>query len=336
MLNNKPQDKYGPILEDCRSSKIEILPLSINASVHNFITEGRKSIRYGFKGIKGIDKETSSTDIIQERKNAPYASFIDFLERVAIKPLEDGKFSFLDKKVMEGMVFTGVFDDFYPNREELHGHYVDFSEQIKKAKTYKDAIQLAKSFPVPESEYNNRYNWEKENEYLGTIISNDPLKSYAEDNVYGCTPFNELKPGPCNILGYVIHAENVISSNGLPMLVMTVQGHSGSIIARKMRPPEGFFDFFGEVVKISGKCPEKGGFFVDKVSRIDRHIQTAQYMIDSMEKHHLISKVLKEDDAPKTIRIEILNFITKNKTISKIPKLHTFMISQKAFQKLKV
>ena len=335
MLNNKPQDKYGPILEDCRSSKIEILPLSINASVRNFITEDRKSIRYGFKGIKGIDKEASSTDIIQERKNAPYASVIDFLERAAIKPLEDGKFSFLDKKVMEGMIFTGVFDDFYPNREELHSHYVDFSERIKKTKTYEDAIQLAKAFPIPESDYNNRYNWEKENEYLGTIISKNPLKNFAEDSFYGCTPFDELKPGRSNILGYVVQAESKISANGQPMLVMTVQGLSGSMVVRKMRPPEGFFDFFGEVVKMSGRYNDKGGFFVDKVSRIDRHIKTEPFVIDSLEKHALISSALKEDNGPKTVRMEILNFMTRSGTLSKVPKLHTIMISQATYQLLK-
>ena len=46
MFNNKPVDKFGPLIEDCRALNIELLPPDINRSGSTFRLEDGK-IRYG-------------------------------------------------------------------------------------------------------------------------------------------------------------------------------------------------------------------------------------------------------------------------------------------------
>ncbi|MDR2078946.1 MAG: DNA polymerase III subunit alpha [Treponema sp.] len=103
------KDKLPEYIEVTRKMGIPIDPPDINRSDKFFtVVEGR--IVYGFLGIKGLG-DASAEEIINCRRDGPYKSFTDFLDRVNIKTV--------GKKVVEILAKTGAFDAFGQTRQTL-------------------------------------------------------------------------------------------------------------------------------------------------------------------------------------------------------------------------
>jgi DNA polymerase-3 subunit alpha len=102
-------DKLPRYIDEARRMGIAIDPPDINRSDRLFtVAEGR--IVYGFMGIKGLG-EASAEEIIARRRDGPYRSFMDFLDRANIKTV--------GKKVVELLIKTGAFDGFGQTRQTL-------------------------------------------------------------------------------------------------------------------------------------------------------------------------------------------------------------------------
>jgi DNA polymerase-3 subunit alpha len=108
-IGSADKDKLPEYIEVARRMGIPIDPPDINRSDKFFtVVDGR--IVYGFLGIKGLG-DASAEEIINCRKNGPYKSFMDFLDRVNIKTV--------GKKVVEILAKTGAFDAFGQTRQTL-------------------------------------------------------------------------------------------------------------------------------------------------------------------------------------------------------------------------
>ncbi|MDR2964620.1 MAG: DNA polymerase III subunit alpha, partial [Treponema sp.] len=100
-INSYKTEKLSYCIDETRKMGIDIQPPSVNYSDKYFTVVGDKII-YGFLGIKGVG-EIPSEEIVRGRKDGPYLSFMDFLDRVDIKGVS--------KKVIELLVQTGAFDE---------------------------------------------------------------------------------------------------------------------------------------------------------------------------------------------------------------------------------
>ena len=108
-------DKLSHFIGECSEMGISVLGPDINESGENFTPiEGDgdqpDSIRFGLAAVKGVGDGPSAV-IVGERKNGPYTSFSDLVERV------DGKA--VNKRVLENLIKAGGFDSVEKSRASL-------------------------------------------------------------------------------------------------------------------------------------------------------------------------------------------------------------------------
>jgi DNA polymerase-3 subunit alpha len=142
------------------------------------VVDGR--IVYGFVGIKGLG-DASAEEIIACRKDGPYKSFMDFLDRVNIKTV--------GKKVVELLVRTGAFDGFGQTRQTLllnlesavdHAQGKKADKELGQASLFDDSDETAYPeyhFTIhPEMDRLEKLNIEQE--LIGFYFSGHPLDDY--------------------------------------------------------------------------------------------------------------------------------------------------------------
>ncbi|GHV25694.1 DNA-directed DNA polymerase [Spirochaetia bacterium] len=175
------KEKLPEYIEVARRMGIAIDPPDINRSDKNFtVVDGR--IVYGFLGIKGLG-DASAEEIINCRKEGPYKSFMDFLDRVNIRTV--------GKKVVELIIKTGAFDCFGQTRQTLvlnletavdHSQGKKADKELGQASLFDDTDTQAypeyKFIDHPELDRMERLNIEKE--LIGFYFSGHPLDDYRE------------------------------------------------------------------------------------------------------------------------------------------------------------
>jgi DNA polymerase-3 subunit alpha len=95
-------DKILQYIGDCKANDIDVLPPDVNESERNFSVVGDHDIRFGLAAVKNVGE--SAIDSILEARAAqgPFASFIDFCERVDSRKV--------NRRVLESLIKCGAFD----------------------------------------------------------------------------------------------------------------------------------------------------------------------------------------------------------------------------------
>jgi len=102
--------KVSQAVYECRKMGIDIFPPDINESETDFTIVNRKDIRFGLSAIKNVG--LIAIDIILEtRKNGPFLSFSDFVNRVDARKV--------NKRVLESLIKVGAMDNFGKRRALL-------------------------------------------------------------------------------------------------------------------------------------------------------------------------------------------------------------------------
>ncbi|MBL0318039.1 MAG: DNA polymerase III subunit alpha [Alphaproteobacteria bacterium] len=108
-------DKLSTFYQEAKSHQMDVLPPDINHSNALFAVEKNKtnikSIRYALGAIKGVGVQAMKAICTERGTNGPYASIFDFASRVDSK--------LLNKKILEGLIASGAFDQLHPNRHQL-------------------------------------------------------------------------------------------------------------------------------------------------------------------------------------------------------------------------
>ncbi|GMO32293.1 MAG: DNA polymerase III subunit alpha [Termitinemataceae bacterium] len=177
---NKP-DRLSKYIDDLRRGGKEIIPPCVNRSDQTFsVVDGK--IVYGLLGIKGIGGYPAD-EIINNRKDGPYKSFMDLLDRVNIKTV--------GKKVIELLVLTGAFDSLGQKRSVLVGNLEEAIYYAQKKKDDKDSAKDSLFCDSEELEY-SPFKWadfpeysrdeklQKEKDLLGFYFSGHPMDDYKE------------------------------------------------------------------------------------------------------------------------------------------------------------
>ena len=173
-------DKFREYLNLAPQMNLKVLPPSINASdVHFTVVDG--DIIYGLAGIKNVG-ESVVRIIIQERdKNGPYASFMNFLERMPES---------MNSRLLESLIASGCFDQLGENRATLLENLEKAIEYDKSNREMRRGGQMTlfggedevmNSFEmrsVPDFSQEEKVKTEKE--LLGFYISGHPLDRYEE------------------------------------------------------------------------------------------------------------------------------------------------------------
>lgn len=175
--------KVSEYIMNCRQMGIEILPPDVNKSTGVFSVEG-SSIRYGLTAIKGIGKPVMEA-IEEARKDGPFTSLRDFLERISGKDI--------NKRNVENFIKSGALDGLGGTRRQFMMIYLQVMDDVARENKNSISGQMSlfdlvgeeekKEFQVqlPDvGEYTKEMKLAFEKEVLGVYISGHPLEEYEE------------------------------------------------------------------------------------------------------------------------------------------------------------
>ncbi len=186
ILNNRigKADEITKYVAHAKEKGIEILKPDINKSRTYFGVENG-GIRFGLAALKGVGVAVTE-EIIKERKeNGDFKDTADFINRMC----DSG----VNKRCIEGMIYSGAFDDFGKTRSQLLAVYETLVERATCDKKNKASGQVSMfdtvlkndtaltevKYPnIPELEEHERL--KKEKEVIGIYVSGHPLDDYVD------------------------------------------------------------------------------------------------------------------------------------------------------------
>ena len=234
-IHSADKDALSQCIDETRKMGIPVDPPDINRSDKLFtVVDGR--IVYGLLGIKGLGNGPAE-ELVNGRKDGPYADFIDFLNKVDLKTL--------GKSVIERLIQTGAFDRFGLSRETLLGNLERVLEYVQNQKEEKKFGQTSlfgdsgeKEFadfvfdPFPESSRAEKLKIEKQ--LIGFYFSGHPMDEYKElwkrtVKVDLGKPEN-LVPGRAVLVG-IIKTIKVVATKSGKMAFAALADYNGEIEA---------------------------------------------------------------------------------------------------------
>ena len=226
-------DKLAIEINECQKMNIKVLPPSINKSFVEFgIDSNTNEIRYGLKAIKNVGAG-AAMEIVETRKDQPYKTIEDYLDRVNPKVS--------NKKVLESLIKVGAFDEF-EDRQLLLDNIELLSEYAAKKQKSNNTNQVNIFANLSEKESNkidtrlklvkkstkldNRQYLSWERELLGIYISEHPLAEYSEyidKNSDNLKEFSKLKDGSLiNIIGIISNVHNITTKSNQKMAFIRI------------------------------------------------------------------------------------------------------------------
>ena len=229
------QEKLAFFAENLRADNIRILRPDINRSFEYFSVEDG-SVRYALSGVKGVGVNIVKAIAAERESRGPFADMPDFMERMDKQ--------FVNKKMLESLVFAGAFDSLEPNRAKLFANIeyilaqmnaIARDREARQASLFGDAggsvragIKLANALPWKPSEA-----LDHERDALGFYVSAHPLDAY-EGTIAAlrATPAQDARKqqngARVTIAGLVESVNKRISKSGNTYWVATIADKTGS------------------------------------------------------------------------------------------------------------
>jgi DNA polymerase III subunit alpha len=224
--------KLREFVEELKRLDIEIIRPSINKSFAEFKSiEGK--LFYGLGAIKSVGFEAISNIIKEREKNGIYKTFSDFINRVNAKDI--------NKLQLEGLVKSGVFDEFDSDRNKILNSIPKIIQKIKNINDDKDSHQsnlfesqdsAHKEFEfLPSKPWKQKELLTEEFKALGFYLSDHPLNEYEE-------VFNQLEILPYNrfynnenheglVAGTIMSIQEKKSAKGTPYGIVKFSDKKG-------------------------------------------------------------------------------------------------------------
>ncbi len=249
LLNNRLNKieeitKYVLYLKD---KGIKVLPPDINKSKTVFSVQGG-GVRFGLSALKGTGQAAINDVIAEREKNGEFTDFPDFVLRCA---------PFVNKRIIEGLIFAGAFDSMGIARSRLFAVYDDVYNRATGINKQKSGAQMTLfgefieeeklEVEYPDiTEYDVMEKLVKEKQVLGVYVSGHPFEKYKaafKDKNFNCSmlEYTEDEDGnrtyPQVEQGMVVEMGGIISAyrrtttkrTGAIMAFVTLEDMYGSV-----------------------------------------------------------------------------------------------------------
>ena len=249
VLNNRitKSDEIINYVTYAKSENIQVLQPDVNESETYFsVKDG--NIRFGLAGIKHVGIGPIDLIIEERTKNGKFTSFEDFCLRCS---------SYINKKLVESLIYAGAFDSFNVYRSILIAIYeevLDKAQIINKSKE-DNQISIFGFLGEPEkievkypnlNEYDYKTLLSYEKSVAGVYISGHPLANYENQlknyffNTSLCKNYEEDEDGEKTYLdiadgetvemaGIVTSVKKISTKSGQTMLSVEIEDMYGTI-----------------------------------------------------------------------------------------------------------
>ncbi len=234
-------DQIAIYVHECERMRIKVLPPNINESfgVFTVIKEEDKTIeesrviRFGLYTIKNLGTDIADAIIEERKKNGPFSSIGNFLDRITHKNL--------NRKSLESLIKAGAMDEFgergllMANSEALLEYNRAFAQKSDSQASLfglggmsAPELRLRPTEPI---DLKTRLAWEKD--LLGLYISGHPLEAYKE-KLSKCNSILSIKregkkDAPIKVCGVVEEVKRITTKNNDYMLFVRITDLTGSI-----------------------------------------------------------------------------------------------------------
>ena len=249
ILNNRIDkiDEVSKYIVYLKEKNILVLQPDVNKSKTYFSVQGN-GVRFGLSALKGVGVNATHAIIDEREKHGEFKNFPDFVFRCA---------SFLNKRMLEGLICAGAFDCFGVYRSQLLLVYESVLDRANKISKQKQSMQMSLfgdiivedntnlDYPnVPELEAGDKL--AKEKAVLGVYVSGHPFEKFSkmfEDCSFSCLKlqnfeedddgrktYPELTDGATVTMGGIIGSYKKINTrSGSSMAFISVEDLYGSI-----------------------------------------------------------------------------------------------------------
>jgi DNA polymerase-3 subunit alpha len=276
--------KLREFVEELKRLKIEIVRPSINESFVEFKTEKNK-IYYGLGAIKNVGFEAISNIVNEREKNGKFKSLVDFINRVDAKDV--------NKLQLEGLVKSGVFDQFGKDRNKILNSIPKIIQKIKninedklsnQTNLFDDNNGTTSDFDyIQSNKWNKKELLSEEFKSLGFYISDHPLNEYGEI-------FNQLKiisykeflnnnDSEALVAGTIMSIQEKKSAKGTPFAIVKFSDNKGEFE---------LFLFAEILVQNRDKIKESESFVLT--------LQKDKFINESSQRRVNVRKILSLDD----------------------------------------
>ncbi len=220
-------DSFSLAINEIRKANIKIHGPDVSLSTNNF-TINNDSLLFPLNRIKGLFNESANNIIIEREKNGPFYDYYDFVTRMKHYKLQPAQ--------LMKLIDAGALDCLDKSRASLR---INMPNALAYANMIADdegnLIINMKEFAKPIYEHIDDdliENLDKEYECLGLLISDSPLKIYADKlKNKNLTPLNEVvsSKGRINIAGVIKTIKIIKTKKGTPMAFMSIYDQSGEL-----------------------------------------------------------------------------------------------------------
>ncbi|MGN0822430.1 MAG: DNA polymerase III subunit alpha, partial [Candidatus Gallimonas sp.] len=250
VLNNRIDkiEEISKYVVYMKEKNIDVLPPDVNRSKAYFSVQGN-GLRFGLCALRGVGVAAMESVIADREQNGPFKDFADFLMRCT---------KYVNKRMVEAMIFGGAFDSFGVARSRVYAVYEDVMRRISAIDKQKESAQMSLFGDIireepPKVEFPEIPEWDssellsREKSVLGVYVSGHPfgkyakrfrdstfhcgmLSDYEEDEETGDKTYHQLKSGQSATMGGIIAGVKKLSTkSGSIMAFVTVEDLYGSV-----------------------------------------------------------------------------------------------------------
>jgi DNA polymerase-3 subunit alpha len=272
---------------------LEILPPDVNESGYKFTVVGNARLRFGLGAIRNVGRSAIDSILEARTTGGPFKSLFDFCERIDLR--------FANKRVLEGLIFSGACDSLGGHRAQLaaaldsaireaslkqeevetgqtslFGHVASVSGSNGTEAHAHSAPVLPNVAPWSESE-----RLAKEKEILGFYTSGHPLEPFrAECEIFATHQVADIgawRPEQMTLACVVTAIKKQVSrKSGAEFARLVIEDFSGStevlVFAEK-------WSVLADQVRTDLPILLRGGF-----SRRDESADNPAFIVDSLTK----------------------------------------------------
>ncbi len=239
-----------------KEKKYKVFPPDINKSYSMFKVEN-DGVRFGLSALKGVGQAVIDGIIEERTRNGAFKDFSDFITRcIAFKDSDKDKV--LNSRLIEGLIYSGAFDEMGVKRSQLAAVYEPLCARAKAINKQRSSNQLSLfgdffepdklevEYPdIPELDVHEKLS--KEKEVLGIYVSGHPFEKFR-DKIAGCDfdcsllsdfvedeegnrTYNSLQDGMTITMGGIISSfrRTTTKRTGAFMAFITVEDTRGSL-----------------------------------------------------------------------------------------------------------
>jgi len=204
-------------VNECLSEKVEVVLPNINISTKEFVIRENK-IYFSLLGILNVG-ETAVNNILEERVNGKFKTFVDFVSRTK---------KILNKRVVEFLIYAGALDDFNIPRKQMFLEYDNILSLLEYQTVLKGEVEKS-DYLTDEFSYEELM--ENEARALGFNLKyNIFAKNQDLKDKYEITIINDLEAGNSYKVLFLIYRLKVIDTkNNEKMAFLEVKDETASI-----------------------------------------------------------------------------------------------------------